>query len=86
MDLGGKIVTFICRLPQDVATLAVADNTLLYQGALFQFIDITSFILTTFCILPPERQAEVIEAVDQFVKDTNRKIEVKNGWGEAFGE
>lgn len=86
MDLGGKIVTFICRLPQDVSTLAIADNTLLYQGALFQFIDINSFIRTIFCILSPEIQAEVIEAVDEFVKDTNRKIEVKNGWGVAFGE
>lgn len=86
MDLGGKIVTFICRLPQDVATLAVTDNTLLYQGAMFQFIDINEFIRSTFCILPPERQAAVIDAVDQFVKDTNRKIEVKNGWGAAFGQ
>lgn len=86
MDLGGKIVTFICRLPQDVVTLAVADNTLLHQGAMFQFIDIQEFIRNTFCILPLERQAAVIEAVDAFVKDTNRKIEVKNGWGAAFGE
>lgn len=86
MGLGGKIVTFICRLPQDVTTLALADNTLLHQDAMFQFIDINEFIRTSFCILSPQRQAEVIDAVDEFVKDTNRKIEVKNGWGEAFGQ
>lgn len=86
MDLGGKIVTFICRLPHDVATLALADNTLLHQGAMFQFIDINEFIRTSFCILSPDKQAELIEAVDLFVKDTNRKVEVKNGWGAAFGE
>jgi hypothetical protein len=85
MDLGGRIVTFICRLPQDVSSLAVSDNTLLHRGVMFQFVDIGDFIQYSFCILSPERQAEVIDAVDQFVKDTNRKIEVKNGWGAAFG-
>jgi hypothetical protein len=86
MELGGKFVTFICRIPQDIATLAVVDGALLHQGVMFQFIDIHNFIRTTFCILSHERQAEVIEAVDQFVKDTNRKTEVKKGWGLAFGE
>lgn len=86
MDLSGKIVTFICRLPQDIASLAVADNILLHQGAMFQFIDINDFIRTCFCILSPVRQSEVIDAVDQFVKDTNRKVAVKNGWGAAFGQ
>lgn len=86
IDLGGKIVTFICRLPNDVSSLAFTDDTLLHQGTMFQFIDINIFIRTTFCVLSPERQAEVIEAVDQFVKDTNRKIEVKKGWGAAFGQ
>ena len=86
MELGGKFVTFICRIPQDIATLAVVDGTLLHQGVMFQFIDINIFIKTTFCILPTERQAEVIDAVDQFVKDTNRKTQVKEGWGLAFGQ
>lgn len=84
LDLGGKIVTFICRLPQDISSLAAADETLLYKGVMFQFIDIDEFIRTSFCVLAPERQAEVIDAVDQFVKDTNRKIEVKQGWATAF--
>ncbi|WP_281302216.1 MULTISPECIES: hypothetical protein [unclassified Iodidimonas] len=85
MDLGGKIVTFICRLPQDVSTLAVSDGILLHGGVLFQFLDINDFIKTTFCILPTLQQSEVIAAVDKFVKDTNRKTEVKTGWGIAFG-
>lgn len=86
MELGGKIITFICRIPQDIATLAVFDGTLLHQGVMFQFIDINNFIRTSFCMLSPARQIEVIDAVDQFVKDTNRKTEVKDGWGLAFGQ
>ena len=65
--------------------LAVVEQTILHRGVLFQFIDINEFIRMGFCVLPSIKQAEVIDAVDQFVKDTNRKVEVKNGWGAAFG-
>lgn len=85
LDLGGRVVTFICRLPQDIATLAVVDDTLLHQDTMFQFVDIDDYVRVVFCALPTHRQSEVIAAVDEFVKDTNRKIAVKNGWGELFG-
>ena len=85
LDLGGRVVTFICRLPKDVATLAVVDGTLVYKDAMFQFIDINEFIRIVMCMLPKHRQTDVIAAVDEFVKHTNRAIDVKKGWGELFG-
>jgi hypothetical protein len=85
LDLGGRVVTFICRLPQDAATLAISNGSLTYRDATFQFLDLRAFIVLTFCILPLHRQAEVIEEIDAFVKDINRKAPTKDGWAAAFG-
>lgn len=85
LDLGGRIVTFICRIPTDISSLAVVENTLMHKDAMFQFLDLAGFIETVFCTLPISKQAEAIEAVDKFTKDVNRKIEVKNAWAELFG-
>lgn len=84
-DIQNRIVTFICRLPDDVRTLTLLEGALLHAGMAVQFLDMRSFILTTFCLLDAVKQAAVITFVDDYVKATNRKTTTKDGWANAFG-
>ena len=85
LDLTGGIVTFICRLPQDTVGLGTENQTLIHRGTAFQFLDMRTFILQIFCALKPEQQERVIHVTDAFVKETNRKVQTKEGWAKLFG-
>lgn len=78
-------ITFICRLPRDVATLEIVDGTLVYRGVPFQFLDITAFIETVFIMLTPTKRLAVMERIAAFIAAPSRSIKTKDGWGEAFG-
>lgn len=80
-------VSFICRLPVDVAELgAYQDGTIKYNGKTFNFVDIDNFIRSMIVLLTgPQIRALQMNLVG-FIGDINRPVVTKKGWTEIFGD
>lgn len=85
LGLPNQPITFVCRMPQDIASLEVASATILHRGATFQFIDLSGFVEALFIALTPAKQRMLIEHVAMFVADPSRKTSTKRGWAALFG-
>lgn len=77
-------VTFICRLPQDVAELDVVSGSYVYKGKRFDFVDYESFCLSLCALLGDEELTVVLNAVAGFVQDMHTSMKTKAGWNEFF--
>lgn len=82
-------LTFICRLPEDVAgldSIAVENNCASYnfKGKNVDFCDISSFIISLSAALSDDAMQGMIENLANFVKQIERPIATKNGWNSIF--
>jgi hypothetical protein len=80
------IVTFICRIPEDIGQLQVKSSVLRHRGVIFQFINVKTFIIYMFSMLPLEKQVVVIKLCHSFVMGTNIRTKTKEGWSSFFGD
>ena len=77
-------VTFICRLPGDVAELEVHDGSYTYKGKTFDFVDYQSFCLAVCASLSTDSFREVLYSIASFVEDIHISMRTKDGWNEFF--
>jgi hypothetical protein len=84
LGIGGKAVTFICNLPQDISTLELEHNYLAYRGVGFQFIDIRQFISVGYCLLSDNQQDSLMGTLQEFVFEPNRSLKTKKYWEENY--
>ena len=77
-------ITFVCRMPTDVMTLALIDGATTLRGVTFQFVDIREFIATLFVLLTPEKRLASITRIAEFIGDPSRRVSTKKGWAKAF--
>ncbi len=77
-------VTFICRLPADVAELDVVNGNYRYKGKNFDFVDYQSFCCSLYTILSDEEFGNVLKNVANFVQDMHITMKTKIGWNEFF--
>ena len=78
-------IHFICRLPQDVSALKdLTDNTYIYNGKSFNFIDLRSFILTSVALLTPVQLDCLMLDLVKFIADIQRPMKTKEGWNNIF--
>lgn len=75
-------VTFVCRLPADLKKLESNESSIVHRGVRFQFLDIAHLIITVFCSLTVEDQAEIANRLKVFLTDTNRQRKTKEYWNE----
>lgn len=85
LNLPNTVITFICRMPNDVASLDLKEDAMVFRGVTFQFIDIMAFIVSLFIILTSAKQKAVIERVAEFIADPSRRVKTKQGWAEFIG-
>ena len=84
LELPNMPITFVCRLPDDVASLELENGTIIVRGVTFQFVDISEFVIAIFILLNARKQGEVLSCVANFISDPARKIRTKQGWSKAF--
>lgn len=77
-------VTFICRLPIDVAELDVINGSYTYRGKIFDFIDYHSFCCSLCAILSDDDFSIMLNNVAEFVQDMHISMKTKAGWNEFF--
>jgi hypothetical protein len=80
----GCPVTFICRLPTDVAELNVINGSYIYKGKSFDFVDYKNFCCVIFAILSDEEFEVIISNITDFVQDMHISMKTKAGWNEFF--
>lgn len=80
-----KPVTFICRIPEDVQSLDLVNDSLTYKGKTFDFVDIREFVISISTILRPESLVEVVDELHKFVNEINVSMKTKDGWNSIFG-
>lgn len=81
-ELDAPVVTFICRLPQDIAPLTLSRPFTVYRGIRFQFMDITQFIFMSYCLLNGEQRGRMKAKMNAFIGDVNRAVTTKEFWNE----
>lgn len=84
MDVPNTAITFVCRLPTDVASLDVRDGVVVHRGVTFQFVDIRNFMLLLFTLLTDAKRHAVLARIAEFVADPSRQVKTKVGWSETF--
>lgn len=84
LGLPNTAITFICRMPQDAASLHLQDGATVFRGVTFEFLDISALIESIFCLLTAAKQRTVIERIAGFVADPARRIKTKQAWTSAF--
>jgi len=77
-------VTFICRLPTDVAEIDVTDGSYTYKGKRFDFIDYKAFCCSLCALLNDEEFFIVLKNIANFVQDMHISMRTKTGWNEFF--
>ena len=78
-------ITFVCRVPENCASLSLENGVVLHRGIPFQFIDFVKFVENTIVLLTPAKRALVFEEIARFVAEPARGVKTKRGWGTAFG-
>lgn len=87
MDMLDRNIHFICRLPQDTSPLGVLiDGTYNYEGKVFNFIDLGSFVLTLVAMLTTEQLGAIIDELASFIESVERPISTKKGWNNIFNQ
>jgi hypothetical protein len=79
-------VTFICRLPIDIAELDVVNGSYTYKGKIFDFIDYKNFCCSLCAILSDEEFDIVLNNIANFVQDMHISMKTKAGWNEFFAK
>lgn len=79
-----KPVTFICRIPEDTSAYDLTNNTYLYKGKVFDFIDIRHFILVACMLLTETQIASLLKEIQTFVASVNISPKTKQGWNLIF--
>lgn len=82
LELADPVVTFICRLPQDISLLSLSQPFTVYRGIRFQFLDITQFICMSYCLLNEEQRGRLKAKMNAFIGDVNRAVATKEFWNE----
>jgi len=77
-------VTFICRIPIDVAELNVVEGSYIYKGKYFDFIDYHAFCSSLCALLNDEEFSCVLKNIADFVQDMHISMRTKTGWNEFF--
>lgn len=77
-------VTFICRLPTDVAELNVINGSYVYKGKSFDFVDYKNFCCAICAILGDDEFEAVLNNLAEFVQDMHISMKTKVGWNEFF--
>jgi len=78
-------ITFICRIPEDVDSLAgLEKNTLNYKGRMVEFSDIREFVKSSFTLLNEDSIKRIIEKLYSFVQSVNVSTKTKNIWNSVF--
>jgi hypothetical protein len=77
-------VTFVCRIPNDIAELDVKDGSYSYKGKNFDFIDYKSFCCSLCAVLSDDEFEKVLTNVAEFVQDMHISLRTKEGWNEFF--
>ncbi len=78
-------VNFICRLPNDISTLNDVENGFLnYKGKIFNFIDISSYILSLSSMLSEQQISEILGELGLFMEKIERPIKTRKGWNSIF--
>lgn len=85
LNVPNTAITFVCRLPVDVASLDLQNGAVIHRGVTFQFVDIRTFISLLFSLLTAAKRQAVIERIAEFVGDPSRQIRTKRGWTETLG-
>lgn len=80
-----SLVTFLCRLPEDVTSLESVLRGLNHGGIAFQFLDIRHFIQNGYCLLQKAQQAQLISQLQEFVFRVERAEKTKEYWASNFG-
>jgi hypothetical protein len=74
-------LTFICRIPEDISTLAnINKNTFMYNFRVIEFVDFSSFVRSSFSLLTEESANEIYRAMKDFVGEITTSLKTKNIW------
>lgn len=78
VDLRDVPMSFVCRLPEDIASLSDVDNGVLsYKGFSFEFVDYASFIRSHFSLLSHEAASQVYDRMQVFVESVNTSVGIR---------
>ncbi len=77
-------ITFICRIPEDVAELEVVDGSYTYKGKRFDFINYRSFCCSLSALLSDEAFSLLLKKVATFIGDMHISMKTKTGWNQFF--
>ncbi|WP_435417213.1 hypothetical protein WAB17_10005 [Parerythrobacter aurantius] len=78
-------ISFVCRIPRDVITLALVDSQIVHRGVTFQFLDFEQVIHIVFSFLPVSSRQKVVDGMVSFVGEPSRSQKAKMAWADAFG-
>lgn len=80
-------VQFICRLPQDVASLTgFSNNTANVHGKHFDFQDIKEFVKSLSSLLSQAQIRALLDEFSVFISDVERPISTKEGWNKILSD
>lgn len=78
-------IHFICHIPEDITSLKnIVEGTYNYNGKLFNFIDLKTFILTLASLLTSNQLQNIIDELALFVTNIKRPLSTKEGWNNIF--
>lgn len=83
LGLPNTPITFVCRMPNDVATLSLDNGTIVHRGVTFQFVDLTAFIVVIVVALTAEKRMSALARIAAFVADPTRKVKTKQAWAKV---
>jgi hypothetical protein len=84
LGLPNTVITFVCRMPRDAASLNLEESAIVFRGVTFQFVDITALIVLLFVLLNSAKQKAVLERIAEFVADPSRQVKTKQGWAQVM--
>ncbi|WP_020558523.1 hypothetical protein [Thiofilum flexile] len=79
-----KPLTFICRIPEDIALASDEVDVYHYKGKTFDFVDIRQFIIVVSALLTQAQIQIFLQELQAFVADVNISVKTKQGWNEIF--
>lgn len=81
-NINDNEVCFICRMPIDIKELNLNadEDTFLYKGYWFNFIDIGNFIYICLTLMDSDQIKDFFVEMNVFLQDVNRPIKTKEGW------
>lgn len=86
LGLYGLPIHFVCRIPEDTASLTgIRNNSLKINGKTINFVDIRHFIRSTAALISAKQIEEILFKANEFVGSIDRPINTKDGWNKIFG-